>query len=132
MFFNVLLILVSIGLTVLGDYTSIVGVIFYGFLTYYFTRTRVKAFFGKGTILTSPTYPSSYGPTPGFSTPSPSMYVPQTTATSMGTAPTLAIASSLPTDTTRTAISTPTRFCTNCGAMITAGSTKCGSCGRTL
>jgi ribosomal protein L40E len=127
MFFNFLAIIVSIALTALGSYTSIVGVVFYGFLIWYFTRSRVKAFFGKGgslpTMTTSPYAPSS------FSTPSQSSYFPQPTTNTSGSMPTLSVAPSQPTVTSTSA--TP-RFCTNCGATLATGATKCASCGRTF
>jgi len=128
MIFSVLSLLGTIGLIAVGNYSAIVGVFIWGLMIYYLTRTRVKSFFGKGPALGLQTYsPTTYTPMPAFSAPSP--FTQQMTPTSLGTMPTLATTTP---STSQTMSSTSTKFCTNCGATITAGSTKCGSCGKLL
>src|SRR5713101_1346167 len=125
MVFSVLSILGAIAFTALGSYGSIVGVILWGMMIYYLTRTRVKSFFGKGPGI----IPSAYSATPGFPGSSPPTF------NSMGATPTGITTSfgSANAQTARTLTpSTGTRFCTNCGAPISPGIAKCVSCGQTL
>lgn len=126
MIFSVLSILGAIAFTAIGGYTSIVGVIIWGMMIYYLTRTRVKSFFGKG----PPLAPVVYTSTPAFSPPSRSTFTPSVIGASIGAPSSFGKANSPATDSTPKAMSTLNRFCTNCGATITPGSTKCGSCGQ--
>src|SRR5712692_5377634 len=126
MVFSVLSILGAIAFTALGSYGSIVGVILWGMMIYYLTRTRVKSFFGKGPGILPPAYSAMPG-FPGSSPPtftSPMAATPTGITTSFGTA-------NAQTARTLTA-STGTRFCTNCGAPVGLGMAKCVSCGQTL
>ncbi len=126
MIFSVLSILGAIAFTAIGSYTSIVGVVIWGMMIYYLTRTRVKSFFGKG----PPLAPGVYTSTPAFSPPSRSTFAPSVIGASIGAPSSYGTANSPATDSTPRAVSAPNRFCTNCGATITSGSTKCGSCGQ--
>lgn len=128
MIFSVLSILFAVGAAALGSTSGIVGIVILSLMIYYLTRTRVKSFFGKGPAIGLQTYgPTTYTPTPAFSAPSP--FTQQMTPTSFGTMPTLATTTP---STSQTLSSTSAKFCTSCGATITAGSTKCGSCGKLL
>src|SRR5712692_7948564 len=124
MIFSVLSILGAIAFTALGSYGSIVGVVLWGMMIYYLTRTRVKSFFGKGPGLGLP----AYSTTPAFPAPSapafasPMMASPTGITTSLG-------ASNAPTQSLNASSNAP-RFCTNCGATITPRAAKCASCGR--
>jgi hypothetical protein len=65
MIFSVLSLLGAIGALTIGLVTGGVGgLIFWGLMLYYLTRTHVKAFFGKGGLPITPTYamPNSMGP----------------------------------------------------------------------
>ena len=128
MIFSVLSILFAIGAAALGSTSGIVGIVIWFLMIYYLTRTRVKSFFGKGPGLGPPTYgPTTYTPTPAFSIPS--SFTQQMTPSSLGTMPTLATTTP---STPQAMSSISAKFCTNCGATIIAGSTKCGSCGKLL
>ena len=65
MIFSALSLLGAIGALTIGLLTGGVGgLIFWGLMLYYLTRTHVKAFFGKGGLLITPAYmvPYSLGP----------------------------------------------------------------------
>jgi hypothetical protein len=65
MIFSILSLLGAIGALTIGLITGGVGgLIFWGLMLYYLTRTHVKAFFGKGGLLITPAYmmPYSLGP----------------------------------------------------------------------
>lgn len=126
MIFSILSIIGAIGIAATSSYSAIVGVFIWALMIYYLTRTRVKSFFGKGPGLAPPVYT----PTPTFSTPSPSTFVTQGMGASMGTTLPYRTTSSPATASTQSSMPMLNRFCTNCGATITPGSTKCGSCGR--
>ena len=105
---------------VAGGYSGIVGVLIWGMMIYYLTRNRVKSFFGKGPQTWAP---QAFTPTPAFSSPafgSPTMRtLPGTTST-------------FNTEVSQGATANLNRFCTQCGAVITPGSTKCALCGKDM
>jgi hypothetical protein len=120
MIFSVLSIIGAASLVAVGGYSGIVGVLVWGMTIYYLTRNRVKSFFGKGPQALAP---QAFTPTPAFSSPafaSPTMRTPPGTTSTFNT------------QTSQGATASLNRFCTQCGATITPGSTKCGSCGKDL
>ena len=98
-----------------GSIGGIVGVVILILMLYYLFTPPVKAFFRNG--------PS----TPSFSAGSPSIprpSIPTSFASPMGGS-----SSSFGPGSSST-ISNSTRFCTNCGATLSAGSNRCASCGK--
>ncbi len=126
MVFSVLSILGAIAFTALGNYGSIVGVVLWGMMIYYLTRTRVKSFFGKGPGILPSVYPTS----PAFPASSPPTFTSPRAATPTGITTSFG-STNAPTSRTTTP-SAASRFCTNCGAPIDPGMPKCGSCGKAL
>lgn len=124
MIFSVLSIIGALSFAILGDYSGILGVFIWGIMIYYLTRNRVKSFFGKGTAWA----PQAFNPPTGFSPmnlSSPTMRTPpgMTSNLNVGTLvqdPQPGITGNTP------------HFCTQCGAPLTPGSTKCASCGKNL
>ena len=98
-----------------GSIGGIVGVVILILMLYYLFTPPVKAFFRNG--------PS----TPSFSAGSPSIprpSIPTSFASPMGGS-----SSSFGPGSSSTS-SNSTRFCTNCGATLSAGSNRCASCGK--
>jgi hypothetical protein len=100
---SVLNIVVGIVTIAIGSFGSVLGVIISILILYYLTRPHVKAFFGKGAPMGSP----SMSPSGMSSMPMGSMGSSPTTG-SMG------------------------MKCKNCGASIPAGATRCPSCGAAV
>lgn len=126
MVFSVLSILGAIAFTALGSYGSIVGVVLWGVMIYYLTRTRVKSFFGKGPGILPSVYPTA----PAFPASSPPTFTSPMAATPTGI--TTSFGSTNAPTSRSTTPSAASRFCINCGAAIPPGMAKCGSCGQTL
>jgi len=78
MIFSILSLLGAIGALTIGLITGGVGgLIFWGLMLYYLTRTHVKAFFGKGGLPITPAYVMPYSLGPEINNP-------QTTASNTG------------------------------------------------
>ncbi len=120
MLFSVLSIIGAASLVAVGGYSGIVGVLVWGMMIYYLTRNRVKSFFGKGPQSWAP---QAFTPTPAFSSPA---FASSTMRTPPGTT------STFNAETSQGATAKLNWFCTQCGATITPGSTKCSSCGKDL
>ena len=70
MIFSILSLLGALGALTIGLITGGVGgLIFWGLMMYYLTRTRVKAFFGKGGLPISPSYGLPYSLVPQVNQP---------------------------------------------------------------
>lgn len=70
MIFGILSLLGAVGALMFGLITGGVGgLIFWGLMMDYLTRTRVKAFFGKGRLLISPSYGLPYSLVPQVNQP---------------------------------------------------------------
>src|SRR5256884_3284379 len=78
MIFSILSLLGAIGALTIGLITGGVGgLVFWGLMLYYLTRTHVKAFFGKGGLPITPSYVMPYSLVPQINNP-------QTTASNTG------------------------------------------------
>ncbi len=124
MIFSVLSIIGALSFAILGDYSGIFGVFIWGMMIYYLTRNRVKSFFGKGT----PWIPQAFSPPTAFSSsnfPAPTIRTPPGTTSTLNTG-------TFASDPAPSNTGATPHFCTQCGAPLTQGSTKCGSCGKNL
>src|SRR3989442_584107 len=111
--FSILSLLGTIVVAASGSIGGIVGVVIWILMLYYLFTPPVKSFLRSG--------PSA----PSFSTGSSSIprpSIPTSFANPMG-------GSSLGSSSSNTS-SNSTRFCTNCGATLSAGSNRCASCGK--
>ncbi len=124
MIFSVFSIIGALSLAIFGSYSGILGVFIWGMMIYYLTRGRVKSFFGKGPQSWAP---QTFQPTPAFS---PSTFAAPTMRTPPGSTQTFNTGTLA--EASEGATANLNRFCTNCGATITPGMTKCGSCGKDL
>ncbi len=115
MIFSILSLLGTMVLAASGSIGAILGAVILILMLYYLFTPPVKAFFRNG--------PS----TPSFSAGSPSIprpSIPTSFASPMGGS-----SSSFGPGSSSTS-SNSTRFCTNCGATLSAGSNRCASCGK--
>ena len=147
MIFSVLSLLGAIGALTIGLITGGVGgLIFWGLMLYYLTRTHVKAFFGKGGLPITPSYvmPYSLGP---------QVNMPQTPASNTGYGQPSAVGSpvtfpplSQGSSTTISSISpaSPSQYasspasggkapvCPYCHTTLPIGTRKCLTCGAAI
>jgi hypothetical protein len=146
MIFSILSLLGAIGALTIGLITGGVGgMIFWGLMLYYLTRTHVKAFFGKGGLPFNPAYglPYSLGPqanqtqvatNAGYGRPSevglPLTFPPisQGTSTSI---PTPGPVSSTPTS-SGSSNGGKSPICPYCHTTLPMGTKKCLTCGADL
>jgi hypothetical protein len=120
------------------------GIIFWGLMLYYLTRTHVKAFFGKGGLPIAPTYALPYSLGPQINNP-------QTAASNTGygqppavrppvTFPPLSQGSSTTLSSISPGSSTPSSsspvskapICPYCHTTLPMGTRKCLTCGATI
>jgi hypothetical protein len=116
MIFSILSLLGTIVVAASGSIGGVVGVVILILILYYLFTPPVKAFFTNGPSATS------------FSAGSPSIprpSIPTSFANPMGGS-----SSSFGSGSSSTGSSNSARFCTNCGATVSAGSNKCSSCGK--
>ena len=112
MIFSILSLLGTMVLAASGSIGAILGAVILILMLYYLFTPPVKAFFRNG---------------PSFSAGSPSIprpSIPTSFASPMGGS-----SSSFGPGSSSTS-SNSTRFCTNCGATLSAGSYRCASCGK--
>ena len=146
MIFSVLSLLGAIGALAIGLITGGVGgLIFWGLMLYYLTRTHVKTFFGKGGLPLSPAYglPYSLGPqvnqpqiatNPGYGRPStvspPVAFAP----TSQGSSTSIAPSPLVPPTPTSSSSSNGGKvpICPYCHNTLPMGTKKCLTCGAAL
>lgn len=143
--FSVLSLLGAIGALTIGLITGGVGgLVFWGLMLYYLTRTHVKAFFGKGGLPLSPAYglPYSLGPqanqpqivtNPGYrpSTISPPIAFPPI---SQGLSANIAAPSLVPPNPSSSSSSNGGKvlICPYCHNTLPMGTKKCLTCGAAL
>lgn len=146
MIFSVLSLLGAISALAVGLITGGVGgLVFWGLMLYYLTRTRVKAFFGKGGLPLSPAYglPYSLGPhvnQPQIATNAsygrPSTAGPPVSFPPVSPGPSTNIApSSLVPPTTASSSSSnggKVPICPYCHNTLPMGTKKCLTCGAAL
>jgi hypothetical protein len=146
MIFSVLSLLGAIGALTIGLITGGVGgLVFWGLMLYYLTRTHVKAFFGKGGLPLNPTYGLPYSLEPqvnqpqiatnaGYGRPSaagpPVIFPPISQGSSTSTL------SSIPVSSTATSLvasnSGKSPICPYCHNTLPMGTRKCLTCGAAL
>ena len=115
MIFSILSLLGTIVLAASGSIGAIVGAVILILMLYYLFTPPVKAYFKNGPSSTSFSTKSSSIPRPS---------IPTSFANPMGGS-----SSSFGPGSSSTS-SNSTRFCTNCGATLSAGSNRCASCGK--
>ena len=115
MIFSILSLLGTIVVAASGSIGGIVGVVILILMLYYLFTPPVKTFFKNGPSPTSFSTKSSSIPRPS---------IPTSFANPMGGS-----SSSFGPGSSSTS-SNSTRFCTNCGATLSAGSNRCASCGK--
>src|SRR5437660_650997 len=147
MIFSILSLLGAIGALTIGLITGGVGgLIFWGLMLYYLTRTQVKAFFGKGGLPITPGYVMPYSLGPQINNP-------QTTASNTGygqssavgspvTFPPLSQGSSVSISGPSPVSSTPASsgsssggkapVCPYCHSTLPMGTKKCLTCGAAI
>ena len=145
MIFSVLSLLGAIGALTIGLITGGVGgLVFWGLMMYYLTRTHVKAFFGKGGSPISPGYglPYSLGPqvnqpqiasNASYGRPStvgpPVAFPPISQGTSTGTAMSNLVP---PTPASSSSSNGKVPICPYCHNTLPMGTKKCLTCGAAL
>src|SRR6267143_5934595 len=110
MIFSILSLLGTLVVAASGSIGAIVGIVILILMLYYLFTPPVKAFFTNG--------PTTKSFSTGSSIPRPS--IPTSFANPMGGS-----SSSFGSSSSSTSSSNSTRFCTNCGATVSAGSNKC-------
>ncbi len=146
MIFSILSLFGAVGALTIGLITGGVGgLVFWGLMLYYLTRTHVKAFFGKGGLPTTPGYVMPYSLGPQINNP-------QTTASNTGygqppavgppvTFPPLAqgssttLASTSPGSSTQfssSPVSGKAPVCPYCHTTLPMGTKKCLTCGAAI
>lgn len=146
MIFSVLSLLGAIGALAIGLITGGVGgLVLWGLMLYYLTRTHVKAFFGKGGLPLSPAHglPYSLGPQvnqPQIATNAgngrPSTVAPPVAfpAISQGSPTSIARSSLVPPTPTSSSSSSTGKvpICPYCHNTLPMGTKKCLTCGAAL
>lgn len=146
MIFSVLSLLGAIGALAIGLITGGVGgLVFWGLMLYYLTRTHVKAFFGRVGLPLSPTYglPYSLGPqvnqtqiatNAGYGRPttvsSPVAFPPISQGSSTNIAPSSLVPPTPASSSLPTASKVP--ICPYCHSTLPMGTKKCLTCGAAL
>ena len=119
--FSILSLIGTLFVAASGSIGGIVGVVIMGLMLYYLFTPPVKSFFSGTPGL------SSTGATGSFNTGSvgrPSL--PTSFANPMGSSSSFGSNSS-----SGSSNLSGTRFCTNCGATLSPGNSRCSSCGKT-
>ena len=116
--FSILSLLGTIVVAASGSIGGIVGVVIWILMLYYLFTPPVKAYFKGG-----PSAPSLSSGSPSIPRPS----IPTSFANPIGGSSSSFSSGSRPSN--NTSSSNSIRFCTNCGATLSAGSNKCASCG---
>jgi hypothetical protein len=147
MIFSILSLLGAIGALTIGLITGGVGgLIFWGLMLYYLTRTHVKAFFGKGGLPITPTYAMPYSTGPQINRPQsaasnaayarPSAVNPPVTFPPLSQGPSATLASMSPgasTPSTSRAVSGgKAPVCPYCHTTLPMGTRKCLTCGAAI
>ncbi len=146
MIFSVLSLLGAVGSLTLGLITGgVVGLIFWGFMLYYLTRTHVKAFFGKGGLPLSPAYGLPYSLGPQVNQPQTATNAGYGRPSTVGPEvafPAISQGSSTSTDAPSLVPPTPTSsssfnggkvpICPYCHNPLPMGTKKCLTCGAAL
>jgi hypothetical protein len=146
MIFSILSLLGAIGALTIGLITGGVGgLVFWGLMLYYLTRTHVKAFFGKGGLPLNPAHglPYSLGPqvsqpqiatNAGYGRPSaagpPVTFPPISQGTSTNIPPPGAVSSTAPPSSPSIGGKAP--VCPYCHTTLPMGTRKCLTCGAAL
>ena len=146
MIFSILSLLGAIGALTIGLITGGVGgLIFWGLMLYYLTRTHVKAFFGKGglPITTAYVMPYSLGPqgnqpqiatNPGYGRPSavgPQVTSPPISQGTSATIPGPSPVSSTPAS-SGSSKGGKAPVCPYCHSTLPMGTKKCLTCGAAI
>jgi hypothetical protein len=147
MIFSVLSLLGAIGALTIGLITGGVGgLIFWGLMLYYLTRTHVKAFFGKGGLPITPTYAMPYSLGPQINQPQtaasnaaygrPSTANPPVTFPPLSQGPSTSLASISPGSSTPSSSSPVSGgkapVCPYCHTTLPMGTRKCLTCGAAI
>src|SRR5467141_3226428 len=146
MIFSVLSLLGAIGALTIGLITGGVGgLIFWGLMLYYLTRTHVKAFFGRGELPFNPAYglPYSLGPQgnqPQIATNAsygrPSTVSPQVTFPPISQGSSASIGGPSPVSSTPASSGSSgggkTPICPYCHSTLPMGTKKCLTCGAAI
>jgi hypothetical protein len=146
MVFSILSLLGAVGALTIGLITGGVGgLIFWGLMLYYLTRTHVKAFFGKTGLPPNPALglPYSLGPqvnqpqiatNAGYGRPSaagpPVTFPPISQGTSTTIPPPSPVSST--TTSSNSSIGAKTPLCPYCHSTLPMGARKCLTCGAAL
>ena len=146
--FSVLSLLGAIGALTIGLITGGVGgLVFWGLMLYYLTRTHVKAFFGKGGLLLSPPYglPYSLGSqvnqpqtatNAGHGRPSaagpPVTFPPISQGTSTSIPPPSPVSSTATGASSSSSNGGKAPVCPYCHSTLPMGTRKCLTCGAAL
>jgi hypothetical protein len=144
--FSALSLLGAIGALTIGLITGgIGGLVFWGLMLYYLTRTHVKAFFGKGRVPLNPAYglPYSLGPqvnqpqtatNAGYGRPSaagsPVTFPPISQGTSTSIPPPSPVSSTATSSSSSIGGKAP--ICPYCHSTLPMGTRKCLTCGAAL
>jgi zinc-ribbon domain len=115
--FSILSLLGTIVVAASGSIGGIVGVVIWILMLYYLFTPPVKAYFRNG-----PSAPSLSSGSPSIPRPS----IPTSFANPMGGSSSSFGSGPRPSN---AGSSNSNRFCTNCGATLSAGSNRCSSCG---
>lgn len=147
MIFSALSLLGAIGALSIGLITGGAGgLLFWGLMLYYLTRTRVKAFFGKGGLRLDPAYgmPYSHGPqinqpqattnSIGYSRPfgvDPPVTFPPLSQGSSSTIAAMSPSPSIPSSSNSVSAS-KAPVCPYCHTTLPRGAMKCLTCGAAI
>src|SRR6267143_2376904 len=146
MIFSVLSLLGAIGALTIGLITGGVGgLVFWGLMLYYLTRTHVKAFFGKGGLPLNSAYGLPYSPgsqvnkpqiatNTGYGRPSeaapPITFPPISQDTSTSISPPSPVSSTATSSSSSIGGKAP--ICPYCHSTLPMGTRKCLTCGAAL
>ncbi len=146
MIFSILSLLGAIGALTIGLITGGVGgLVFWGLMLYYLTRTHVKAFFGKGGLPLNPAYGLQYSLGPqsnqpqiatnaGYGRPSaaapPLTFPPISQGTSTSIPPPSPVSSTATSSSSSIGAKAP--VCPYCHSTLPMGTRKCLTCGAAL
>src|SRR6267378_1750558 len=146
LFFSVISLLGAIGALTIGLITGGVGgLVFWGLMLYYLTRTHVKAFFGKGGLPLNPAYglPYSLGPqvsqpqiatNAGYGRPSaastPVIFPPISQGSSTSIPSSIPVSSTVASPIASNSGKSP--VCPYCHSTLPMGTRKCLTCGAAL
>ncbi len=146
MIFSILSLLGAIGALTIGLITGGAGgLIFWGLMLYYLTRTHVKAFFGKGGLPIAPAYPMPYSLGPQGNQPEiatnagygrPSAVGPQVTFPPISQGSSASIPRPSPDSSTAASSGSSSSgkapVCPYCHSTLPMGTKKCLTCGAAI